>query len=128
MDNPNQAQAEPIYRPVILRRDGLKPFRFQGEKIGGVSRSVIAKGNDNVERLFETSARLYNTSHGQVVVGVAVYNRTDEGHEVREAFKADSLPKLVETLKAKSSALDDDMLAELFEDTEVEDLLVEDVE
>jgi hypothetical protein len=127
MKNHSQAP-EPSYRDVTLRRDQWRPLNFNGVKIGSVSRVETSEDDDEVTRKREKSARLYKTSGGKFVMGVEVYNRTDQEYESRKAFKADSLKELVEKGKLSTVGLTDDMIAELFSDTEIAGSLVERVD
>ena len=71
----------------------------------------------------ELSVRLFRTVGGKYVLGYEEYNRTTEEYVSRDGFAAESLPELLE--KIKESGLDDDILAEVFEDTEIADQFVE---
>ena len=81
--------------------------------------------NDDNDTI-ETTARLFQTSGGKFIVGVEDYNRTTEQYAERYAFKADTLAELVEVLRLPLN--DPDLLAELFDKTEVADSLTETVE
>jgi hypothetical protein len=120
---------EPSFNQVTLRRDGLSPLRFNGEKIGSLSHTAPDPNANPLEEadVWETKARLFRTAGGKFVAGAEIYNRTKEQYEARAAVKADSLAELVEKVR-QTSCLNDDELAELFQHTEVADSLVEKVE
>jgi hypothetical protein len=123
----NPGSPEPINRAVLLRRDGAAPLKFNGVKIGSASRSYSYYNNEtNQHEISEISARLFQTAGGKFIAGIEDYNRTTSQYDSRIALKADSLAELVEAIKPKLN--NDDLLAELFESTEIADSLAETVE
>ena len=76
----------------------------------------------------EISARLFKTSGGKYIVGVEEYDKTNEQYEVRFAEVATTLKELGELLQAKGPGVDDDILCELFEKTEIADQFVEQID
>ena len=115
-------------KDITLRRNGKGPLKFKGERIGDASRTFKDELDDEGAALKtpetrELSVRLFRTAGGKYVLGYEEYNRTTEEYVNRDGFAADSLPELLE--KIKESGLDDDILAEVFEDTEIADQFVE---
>jgi hypothetical protein len=117
-------------KSITLRRDGKGPLKFKGERIGDASRTqVINDENDHEDRIFEVSARLYQTAASKYALGYEVYNRTDECYDTRNAWAADSLVNLAAMLVPHVRGwLDDDILAEVFQGTAVEDLYAESID
>lgn len=130
-------------KPITLRRDGKGPLKFNGERIGSATRRSQSEDNDGEMKSHEISAKLFKTTGGKYVLGVEVYNHTDEQYEAREGWIAGSPEELVELLaplKSKSGVpitnplyavsdwLDADILAEVFEHTEAGDSFVEHVD
>ena len=117
-------------KEVTLRRDLKGPLKFSGIRIGSASRTWDDNGENGelLPKHIEMSFRLFVTASSQYVYGGEAYNRTDEEYRWREAYKADSLQELAEILKTEAGLDDKDVLAELFEDTEIGDQFVEHVE
>lgn len=116
-------------RAVTLRRDGKGPLKFKGERIGDASRAYELTADNGEPYTLQLSARLFKTTGGKYVVGVEEYDKTNEQYGVRFAETAVTLQELVELLKAKGpSGVDDDILGELFEETEIADQFVEQVD
>ena len=66
---------------------------------------------------------------GSYIVGIEEYDKTNEQYGIRFAEAAATLQELVELLKGPQGPnVDDDILGELFEKTEVADQFVEQVE
>ena len=61
------------------------------------------------------------------VIGVEEYDKTNEQYGIRFAEVAATLQELVELLR-KGPNIDDDILGELFEETEIADQFVEQIE
>jgi hypothetical protein len=78
----------------------------------------------------ETSARLFKTSGGKYVVGIEEYDKTNEQYERRFAEAAASLQELVDALQPlrQRGVVDDDVLGELFEGTEVGKQFIEQID
>jgi hypothetical protein len=119
---------------IKFRRDQKGALKFNGERIGAATREQ-RKQNENEEwETYEISARLYRTTGGKYVAGVEVYNRTDEHYAARDGAASDSLESLVKKMKDRApyspafSWLDDDILGELFEKTEIADQFVEHID
>src|ERR1700751_1396858 len=93
MTDKTSAQGGPV-RSFTLRRDKKGALKFNGERIGSATRNRQVQGDDEQWRDFEVSARLFKTKGGKYVVGVEVYNRTDEEYEYRDALVDDSLKSL----------------------------------
>jgi hypothetical protein len=117
---------------ITLRRDKKGALKFHGERIGAATRTWGGPGeSDEKPEIYELSAKLFKTTGGKYVVGVEVYDRTEERYKCRDAVVNESLDALAELLKGRkvpSDALyylDDDILGELFEDTEVVGKFVE---
>ena len=115
-------------RAITLRRDGKGALKFKGERIGAATR--LRQLQDDREEWYdlEISARLFKTSGGKYVVGVEEYDKTNEQYEVRFAEVATTLKELGELLQAKGPGVDDDILCELFEKTEIADQFVEQID
>ena len=83
---------------------------------------------------YEISARLFKTIGGKYVAGVEVYNRTRERYVSRDGLAHDTLEALARDLVHAMEQptgfrwLDDDILGELFEDTELADQFIEEIE
>jgi hypothetical protein len=113
---------------ITLRRDKKGALKFKGERIGSAKRNQdIPQEDDGESKSYEISARLFKTAGGKYVLGVEVYNHTDEGYEYRNGFASESLDALAENAR-EDSWLDDDILGELFEDTEISEKFVEHIE
>ena len=105
----------------------IEPLKFNGVKIRSASRSYSYYNNEtNQNEISEISAQLFQTAGGKFVAGIEDYNRTTSQYDSRIALKADSLAELAEAIKPKLN--NDDLLAELFESTEIADSLAETVE
>jgi hypothetical protein len=131
----HESQLQNITSKVTLRRDKQGPFKFTGERIGAATRTFVRNNNNatnNVDEVCEVSVRLYRTAGGKYVLGVEVYNRTLERFEERDAWLDSSLEALVDQLKPGTFGahlwLDTDILAEVFEDTEIADRFVKQIE
>ena len=77
-------------------------------------------------RSYTISARLFKTSDDEYVVGIVVYNNTDQEYESRDAFINKSLNKLGDELNEEFCRgnrvlawVGDDLLGELFKDTKM---------
>jgi hypothetical protein len=123
-------------RPITLRRDKKGALKFNGERIGAATRHQDEQDDNEEWRSYEISARLFKTTGGKYVVGVEVYNRTDEHYEARDGIAEESLESLASRIKGRSTHfewsafrwLDDDILGELFESTEIADQFVEQID
>jgi hypothetical protein len=122
-------------KSITLRRDGKGPLKFSGERIGDASRTYKVDLNDDGEgKSCELSSRLFRTGGGKYVLSAEIYNRTDEAYHARDGVVSVSLEGLVaqieETRKLSPAlnSLDDDILAELFEKTEIADRFIEQVD
>jgi hypothetical protein len=117
-------------RLITLRRDKKGALRFNGQRIGAATRNeelVDDDENDGNAVSYEISARLFKTAGGKYVAGVEVYNQTEERYAFRDGAASDSLQELASILKETASIrswLDDDILGELFEDTEIADSFI----
>jgi hypothetical protein len=97
-------------------------LRFKGERIGYATR---ARWNcDGCEDELKITASLYKTEGGKVVVGFETYYETEKRFDSREAYVSDTLEELAEQLYG----WDYDILATLFQHTEVGDKFVEEVD
>ena len=113
-------------RGITLRRDGKNALKFKGERIGAASRVYELQDDNSESYRLEISARLFKTPGGKDVVGVEEYEKTNEQYGIRFAEAAATLKELVELLKGPNGPkVDDDILGELFEDTEIADQFVE---
>jgi hypothetical protein len=114
-------------KAVTLRRDGKGALKFKGERIGAASR--LRQLQDDREEWYasEISARLFRTTGGKYVIGIEEYDRTNEQYGIRFAEVAATLQELVELIR-KGPTIDDDILCELFEKTEIADQFVEQVD
>jgi len=132
MQNEIPAQSGPSVKKVVpinpksitFRRDGKGALRFSGERIGSATRENV--GND--ENRFDIAARLYKTVGGKYVFGVEVYDKTAEHHELRDCVVAATLEDLwtkVDGIDPDRLWLDDDILGQVFEATELADRFVE---
>ena len=124
-----------VLKPITLRRDGKGPLKFNGERIGDAKRTYKSEDDsDGVEKSYEISARLYKTASGKCILGVEIYNRTDECYDSRDGWVKESAEELAEEVKAAApsngvaNSLNDDILAELFEKTEIADKFVEHID
>jgi hypothetical protein len=117
------------FRSITLRRDSEGALKFNGERIGAATRVSTIVDNDGEETTYSISARLFKTSGGKFVMGVEVYNKTDETYESRFGDVGASLEALLEKIsRGRDSWTDDDLLGELFESTEIADKFVEHVD
>ncbi len=126
----NQSAQSGPFRPITLRRDGKGALKFNGERIGAATRySTFEPDNDQVDHTFQISARLFKTSGGKYVVGIEVYDQTEESYDCRDGYVGASLEELVQAIpRGVGSWTDDDLLGELFEDTEMADQFVEHID
>jgi hypothetical protein len=118
-------------RTITLRRDKKGALRFKGERIGAATRTWEDRRDLNENWIsYGISARLFKTTGGKYVAGVEVYNQTDEHYEFRNGTVSDSLEDLAKALNGTEFQgwLDNDILGELFEDTEIGDQFVEEIE
>ncbi len=120
-------------KSITLRRDGKGPLKFNGERIGAASRTQGIPDDSGEWKSYEISTRLFRTPSGKYIAGLEVYNRTDETYETRDGWVGATLEELREgmNLPARSGAaawFDDDILAELFEKTEIGDHFVEQID
>ena len=116
-------------RAITLRRDGKNALKFKAERIGAASRHYQYQDDNDDWYTLEVSARLYKTTGGNNVVGVEGYDKTNEQDQTRFAEAASSLKELVELLKGPQGPnVDNDLLGELFEDTEIADQFVEQID
>lgn len=125
-------------KSVTLRRDGKGALKFNGERIGSATRNFTIEDVNDEVKTHQVSARLFKTAGGKYIVGIEAYNRTDEEYGVRYGRAADSLKSLAEGIREDSqprpggnplsSWTDDDLLGELFEDTEIADQFIEHIE
>jgi hypothetical protein len=121
----NSAQDGPIHS-IRLSRDGKAALTFNGECIGSATRTDELRGDDDKMRSYTISARLFKTSDDEYVVGIVVYNNTDQEYESRDAFINKSLNKLGDELNEEFCRgnrvlawVGDDLLGELFKDTKM---------
>ena len=115
-------------KSITFRRDGKGALKFSGERIGSATRENV-EGND--ENRFDVAARLYKTTGGKYVFGVEVYNKTAEHYEFRDGVVAATLEDLwtkVDGIDPHRFWLDDDILGQVFEATELADRFVESVD
>jgi hypothetical protein len=117
-------------RAVTLRRDGKGPLKFSGERIGDARRSRELETDNGEPYTLEISARLFKTTGGKYVVGVEEYDKTNEEYGIRFAEAAATLQELVELIRSRVAGriVNDDLLGELFEDTEIADQFVEQID
>jgi uncharacterized protein YhdP len=117
-------------RSITLRRDGKGALKFNGERIGSASRTNQIETDKGEDITLETSARLFKTSGGKYVVGIEEYDKTNEQYERRFAEAAASLQELVDALQPlrQRGVVDDDVLGELFEGTEVGEQFIEQID
>lgn len=127
---PGPAPIGPI-RSITLRRDGKGALKFNGERIKSASRSYnLDESRDpQIEdlKVYDVSAKLFKTSGGKFVLGIEVYNKTDELYETRWGQASDSLAALAEEAN-QLRWVDDDILGEVFEGTEIGDHFVEHID
>jgi len=112
-------------KSITFRRDGKGALKFSGERIGSATRENV-EGND--ENRFDVGARLFKTTGGKYVFGVEVYNKTAEHYEFRDGVAASTLEDLwtkVDGIDPRRFWLDDDILGQVFEATELGDRFVE---
>jgi hypothetical protein len=130
----NQAAQSGSLKAITLRRDGKGALKFKGERIGDAKRNAKVEDDDNETKSYEISARLYKTATGKHIMGVEVYNRTDECYDSRDGWVKESADALAQEVKASAMSsgaanwLDDDILGELFEKTEIADKFVEHID
>jgi hypothetical protein len=142
---------EKIVKTITLRRDGKKPLRFDGERIGDAKRRfsrvspIPQEAASGLEVSYEISARLFKANQ-TYIAGIEVYNRSAQEYVLRRGWSVgiDVLDKnTVETNRRRKvledlvkqirdddslkSYVDDDLLAELFEDTEIGEDFVEQI-
>ena len=113
---------------MLSNDDGKGALKFSGERIGSATRENV-EGND--ENRFDIGARLYQTSGGKYVFGVEVYNKTAERYEFLDGVVAATLEDLwtkVDGIDPHRFWLDDDILGQVFEATELADRFVESVD
>jgi hypothetical protein len=132
MPKNKSAQSGPL-KSIMLRRDGKGALKFNGERIGSARRSntinVADYGQAEDWTTYEVSARLFKTSGGKYVLGIEVYNKTDEEYSTRWGQASDSLDDLAKQAKSEvSNWADDDLLGELYEYTEIADQFIVHIE
>jgi hypothetical protein len=110
---------------ITLRRDQKGPLKFNGERIGTATRTVKIEEFNEEPKSYEVSAQLFRTESGKYIIGVEVYNRTDEEYDSRDGWVSSSLEELAKQIPQGWRMLDNDILAEVFEDTEIADQFVE---
>jgi hypothetical protein len=124
------ARSGPV-RSFTIRRDKKGALKFNGERIGSATRTsrtpVEHDPTGQLEETHEVSAKLFKTTGGKYVVGIESYNKTAEHYDWRDGFVNQSLDALVEAIKAEKIG-DDDLLGELFENTEIADRFVEQID
>jgi hypothetical protein len=136
MQNEAPAQSGPSVKKVVpispksitFRRDGKGALKFSGEEIGSATRENV-EGKD--ENRFDIAARLYKTSGGNYIFGVEVYDKSAEHYEFRDGVVAATLEDLwtkVDGIDPDRLWLDDDILGQVFEATELADRFVESVD
>ena len=105
-------------------------MKFKGERIGDATRAHEFETDNGDPYTLETSARLFKTTGGKYVVGVEEYDKTNEEYGIRFAEAAATLQELVELIRSRVAGriVNDDILGELFEDTEIADQFVEQIE
>jgi hypothetical protein len=134
----NQAAQSGPFKAITLRRDGKGALKFKGERIGDAKRTAKVEDDNNETKSYEISARLYRTATGKHIMGVEVYNRTDECYDSRDGWVKESAAALAQEVKGAevdrfgsslaANWLDDDILGELFEKTEIADKFVEHID
>ena len=133
MQNEVPAQSGPSVKKVVpinpksitFRRDDEKALKFSGERIGSATRENV-EGDDG--NRYDVAARLYKTTGGKYVFGVEVYDKTAEYYEFRDGVVAATLEDLwtkVDGIDPHRFWLDDDILGQVFEATELADRFVE---
>src|SRR6516165_9817806 len=133
MQNEVPAQSGPSVKKVVpinpksitFRRDDEKALKFSGERIGSATRENV-EGDDG--NRYDVAARLYKTTGGKYVFGVEVYDKTAEYYEFRDGVVAATLEDLwtkVDGIDPDRLWLDDDILGQVFEATELADRFVE---
>lgn len=116
-------------KSITLRRDGKGPLKFSGERIGDATRRLsVEQDKDDSPKSYQVSARLFRTPSGKFVVGVEVYNQTDEEYDTREGWTSAALEDLANQMVEGSNWVNHDLLAELFEDTAIAERFVEQVD
>jgi len=127
MGNKQSAQSG-SFKTITLRRDGKGALQFKGERIGSATRTWTDNDQEPAE-IHEVSAKLFRTSGGKYVAGIEDYNKTAEEYHCRCGFADTSLDALSEALRKNSEySCDDDILGELFEDTEIAQKFVEHID
>jgi hypothetical protein len=117
---------------ITLRRDKKGPLKFNGERAGSATRTEELDLIEGESKTYEISARLFRTESGKYILGVEIYNRTDECYHSRDGWVSSSLAEMLQEVAPGSGNLgvvggwlDNDILAEVFEDTEIADQFVE---
>ena len=124
---PDKISAQAGPRSFTLRRDKKGALKFNGERLNSATRNHAKEDDLGETKSYEISARLFKTTGGKYVVGVEVYNRTDEEYLWRDALADDSLKDLAPRCSF-GGWLDDDILGELFEDTDIGDSFMEHID
>jgi hypothetical protein len=124
------AHAAGSIRSITLRRDNKGALKFNGERIGSASRTNQIETDSGENITLDTSARLFKTTGGKYVVGIEAYDKTNEQYGWRFAEAAASLEELVAALEPLklTGSVDDDILSELFQGTEVEGQFIEQID
>jgi hypothetical protein len=132
----NESKSPSGAKAFTLRRNGESPLKFNGERIGSATRTEKTEDDDGEEITVETSARLFKTTGGKYVAGVEEYDKTNEEYLFRWAEVSPTLEDLAKLMSGRVSVgnyiqaqlVDADILAELFEDTEIADQFVEHID
>ena len=133
MSDKSSAHSGPV-RSITLRRDQKGALKFNGQRVGAATRNQKIEDDDGKMTSYEISARLFKTTGGKYVVGVEVYNQTDERYDSRDGAASDSLEDLVVKITHQVHRhgafvwLDGDILGELFEETEIAHQFVEHID
>lgn len=121
-------------QPTILRRDGKSALSFKGKLIGQTSIVREFQDEEGEEQAFNIRARLYRSDGGKYVAEVNAFDQIKEHYCNRNAIAANTLLDLAEDLRKGAQGggafgwLDDDVLGELFRETEVAHLFIEQVD
>jgi hypothetical protein len=114
--SPSPAGAQ--IKPVTFRRDGKGALKFNGERIGSATRHETGEDDQNEPYRSETSARLYKTLAGEYVLGAEEYDRTNREYVWRDAWIFASITEASASTELRH-ILGEDILSELFENTEI---------
>ncbi len=115
---------------ITLRRDEKRPLKFNGETLRTAIRKFAFEDDDGTKQAYEHEATLYRTETGKYVLEFTIYDETNEKWNCRYGWANADLKALVsEALQeAGNGFLDNDILAEVFEDTELGEQFVEQID